>query len=211
VYLFALLLVISPWLLRNWISLGAPVMTTQAGVTLYSSYNPPEGRILGVLVEDDAVHQAMEKGEVAGSRELTHAAWRTAREAPAETVRLAVLKVAFLWVPVDWEILFPSGWVMPVFLWALPFCIVGMLREPSRFSLLILLFVGLTAFSALAYGSPRLRLPYEPLLFLPAARVATLIPKAVPLFWAATCVGLHVAGPRGRELLATLARALGLW
>ncbi len=210
-YLFALGLAVSPWLIRNWVSLGAPVMTTQGGVTLYSSYNPPEGRVLGVLVQDETVRRAMAKGEVAGSRDLTRAAWHGAWEAPADTLRLALLKIAFFWAPVDWEVLQPSGRVSPVFLWVLPLCLLGVSREPGRFKFLLLLFVALTAFSAVAYGSPRLRLPYEPLLFLPAARVATSAPKSVSLSWAAACFGLYAAGPSGKEMLAAFARAAGWW
>jgi hypothetical protein len=210
-FVAAAALTVSPWILRNSLVLGAPVLTTQGGITLYSSYRPPEGRILGILVQDDAVRRAQARGEVEADRQLTVAAFRLAVSRPAETLRLALLKIAFFWVPIDWEVRQPPGLLDPIFLFALPLAAWGAVRE-RRLLLPCCVLAGLTVFSAAVYGSPRLRLPYEPLVALLAA-----VPLAAawrhPLVWgwAALCAGLGLAGGLAHAWLRSAATVLGLW
>ena len=210
-FVAAAALTVSPWIVRNFVVLGAPVLTTQGGITLYSSYRPPEGKILGVLVQDEEVRRAQARGEVEGDRQLTAAAFRLAVSRPLETLRLALLKVAFFWVPIDWEVRQPPGRLDPVFLFALPFAAWGAVRE-RRLRLPCFLLAGLTVFSAVAYGSPRLRLPYEPLVhLLAAAPLAVVWRHPVVLAWAAICAGLAFAGGLAHAWLRRTAEVLGLW
>jgi hypothetical protein len=207
----AAMFTLGPWVLRNTLVIGAPVLTTQGGITLYSSYRPPEGRILGVLVQDDEVRRAQERGEVEADRQLTAVAWRLAVSRPAETLRLALLKVAFFWLPFDWEVQ-QLGLLSPVFLFAVPLACWGAWRERRRLLLPCLVLAGLTLFSAAVYGSPRLRLPYEPLVYLLAAAPlegAWRHPLAVA--WAALCGGLGLAGDLPRQWLRGAAALTGLW
>ena len=211
VFVAAAALTLSPWILRNALVLGAPVLTTQGGITLYSSYRPPEGKIFGVLVQDDEVRRAQARGEVEADRQLTAAALRLAVSRPAETLRLALLKIAFFWVPIDWEVRQPPGRLDPVFLFALPFAAWGAIRE-RRLLLPFCILAGLTVFSAAVYGSPRLRLPYEPLVaLLAAAPLAAAWRHPVVLAWAVLCGGLGLAGGLAHAWLRRAAELLGLW
>jgi hypothetical protein len=201
-----------PWLARNAIVMGAPVLTTQGGITLYSSYRPPEGKIFGTLVFDDEVAQAQRSGEVGADRRLRQAALELAAAHPLETLRLAVLKACFFWAPIDWEIVTPPGRISPVYLFALPLAAWAAWREPARFALPVVLFTGLTAFSAAVYGSPRLRLPYEFLLHLMAAAAVVRRPRHPLLWaWAGVCAALWLAGSLPKRALRAAAAALGLW
>ena len=205
-------LAVSPWLLRNAVVLGAPVLSTQGGITLYSSYRPPEGKIFGVLVADDEVRNAQAGGEVAADRQLTRAAVRLAAAHPGRTLRLAVLKVAFLWIPIDWEIRQPPGSLSPVYLFALPLAIWSLATRRRQFHPVPLLLVVLTLFSAVVYGSPRLRLPYDPLVYvLAAGPLAATLRRPLSWLWAAVCLALALTGDLPRLAARAVARALGWW
>jgi hypothetical protein len=205
-------LAVSPWLLRNAVVLGAPVLSTQGGITLYSSYQPPEGRIFGVLIADDEVRSAQAKGEVAADRQLTRAALGLAAAHPLRTLRLALLKVVFLWIPIDWEIHLTPGSLSPVYLFALPLAIWSLATRRRQFHPVPLLFLVVTAFSAVVYGSPRLRLPYDPLVYaLAAGPAAAGLRRPLLWVWAALCLALGLAGELPRLAARAVARALGWW
>jgi len=206
------LLAVSPWLARNAAVMGAPVLSTQGGITLYSSYLPAQGKLFGVLVHDDEVVSAEARGEVAADRQLTRAAMRVALAHPLRTLRLAALKVAFFWVPIDWEIARSPGALSPVYLFALPLAIAAVVAGPRRFHPLPLLLAVLTAFGAIVYGSPRLRLPYDAAIYVLAAeRIARLWRRPWLWLWAAVCAALALAGDLPRLAVRSVARALGFW
>jgi len=211
-FLAGALLAVSPWVVRNALVMGAPVLSTQAGITLYSSYRPPQGRIFGVLITDDEVVRAEAKGEIAADRQLTGAALREAAAHPLRTLRLALLKIAFLWIPIDWEIRRPPGLLSPTYLFALPLALWTLAKRPRSFPPVPLLLLVLTLFSAIVYGSPRLRLPYDPLVYaLAAGVVAAHLRRPLLWLWAAACLALGLAGELPRLAARAVARALGWW
>lgn len=212
VFLAGAALTAAPWLARNAIVMGSPVLTTQGGITLYSSYRPPQGKVFGTLVHDETVKEAERLGEAEADRRLTRAALRAAADRPLHTMRLSLLKALFFWTPIDWEVLDPPGRPSPVFLFALPLALVAAWRERARLALPIVLLAGLTIFSAAVYGSPRLRMPYEFLLDLMAAVTITRWPRHPLLWaWAAVCASVWLAGGLAKRALRALAQALGLW
>jgi hypothetical protein len=205
-------LAVSPWLARNALVMGAPVLTTQGGITLYSSYRPPQGRIFGVLIADDEVVSAQAKGEVAADRRLTRAALGEAAAHPRRTLRLAFLKVAFLWMPIDWEIRHPAGLLSPAYLFAIPLALWTLATRPRSFHPAPLVLLAITLFSAIVYGSPRLRLPYDPLVYgLASGVVAANLRRPALWLWAAACLALGLAGGLPRRAARAVARALGWW
>jgi hypothetical protein len=114
-------------------------------------------------------------------------------------------------VPIDWEVREPAGRLDPVFLFALPLAVWGATRE-RRLLLLCFILAGLTVFSALVYGSPRLRLPYDPLVFLLAASpLAGAWRHPLLLAWAVLCGGLGFAGGLAHSWLRGAAKLLGIW
>ena len=174
------LLVLTPWTLRNYRVHGALIpVTTQIGIMLYASYNPPKG-IFGLLPRD-AVSAAAEKlSEPEASAVLARAAVDSISTSPGKALRLAALKVLYFWAPLDWEILPFYGAFNPTYafiaIWSLFYVAVRLPAENSPPAwpawIPILYFFGM---ALLFHGSPRYRLPVEPLLALFAATgLATL-------------------------------------
>ena len=167
-------LVLTPWTLRNYRVHGAFVpVTTQTGIMLYASYNPPKG-IFGLLPRD-AVSAAAEKlSEPEGSAALVRAAVDSISASPGKALRLEALKVLYFWAPLDWEILPFYGAFNPTYafiaIWSLFYVAVRLPPENSPPAwpawLPILYFFGM---ALLFHGSPRYRLPVEPLMTLFAA------------------------------------------
>jgi 4-amino-4-deoxy-L-arabinose transferase-like glycosyltransferase len=177
------LLTILPWLARNAVFMGAPALSTQAGLTLYSSYWPPEKggkRIWGnsADAEDPEVRRAFElANEVATSQRLEAVTRRRLREQPGFFFSLVPEKLLNLVVPFDWELI-PArpGFSKSLnlgYLLFLPPAAYGawrLFRSPTRFTWLLWV-PPLTVLlqSIMFYGSPRFRLLAEPSLLIFAA------------------------------------------
>jgi hypothetical protein len=173
-------LVLTPWTLRNYRVHGAFVpVTTQTGIMLYASYNPPKG-IFGLDPRDEVTAAAAQLSEPEASAALVGAAVDSIRTSPGKALRLEALKVLYFGVPLDWEILPFSGAFNPTYafiaLWALLYLGIRFRREnlpPTWPAWLPILY--LFGMALLFHGSPRYRLPVEPLLALfAAAGLATL-------------------------------------
>ena len=173
-------LVLTPWTLRNYRVHGAFVpVTTQSGIALYASYNPPKG-IFGLLRRDEVTAAAEHLREPEASAALVRAAVDSIYTSPGKALKLEALKVLYFWAPLDWEILPFSGAFNPAYafiaIWSLFYVALRLPRENSPPTwpawLPILYFFGM---ALLFHGSPRYRLPVEPLLALFAAMgLATL-------------------------------------
>jgi 4-amino-4-deoxy-L-arabinose transferase-like glycosyltransferase len=167
-------LVLTPWTLRNYRVHGAFVpVATQIGLMLYASYNPPEG-VFGLNPSDEVTAAAERLSEPEASAALVRAAVDTIHNSPGKALRLEALKVLYFWVPLDWEILPFYGAFNPPYafiaIWSLFYLALRWPRETSLPTwpawLPILYFFGM---ALLFQGSPRYRLPVEPLLALFAA------------------------------------------
>ncbi len=173
-------LVLTPWTLRNYRVHGALVpVATQTGITLYASYNPPKG-IFGLLPRDEVTAAAERLSEPEASAALVRAVVDSIHTSPGKALRLEALKVLYFWVPLDWEILPFYGAFNPTYafiaLWSLIYVVLRLPPENSPPTwpawLPIPYFFGM---ALLFQGSPRYRLPVEPLLALfAAAGLATL-------------------------------------
>jgi hypothetical protein len=180
--LFAI--VLTPWTVRNYrlFQRFVPV-ATQEGLTLYASYWPPvkNGKLIwGTLpgTEDPNVAAAAQTGdEVAVSKFLEHVTIQRLRANPTYFFRLIPSKMLSLLVPLDWEILtHPIGSGRKVnfgyFLIAV-FALFGFVllwRKPRANQWLLWVIPILVLFQAIFfYGSPRFRLPAEPIAIVLAA------------------------------------------
>ena len=183
--LLGFVLVLMPWTFRNYRVHGAFVpVTTQIGVALYSAYNPPDGWRFGLDAHDDNTAVAGRLPEVEASAILRQAAVDSILSSPRKTVRLEILKAVYFWVPIDWEILPFYGAFNPTYafvgLWALGY--MGLrargkneLRTWPAWLPIIYVF----GMALVIQGSPRYRLPIEPLLAVfAAAALVTLYRSA---------------------------------
>jgi 4-amino-4-deoxy-L-arabinose transferase-like glycosyltransferase len=167
-------LVLTPWTFRNYRVHGTFVpVTTQLGLMLYASYNPREG-VFGLNPSDEITAAAERLSEPEASAALVRATLDLIHASPGKALRLEALKVLYFWAPLDWEILPFYGAFNPTYafiaIWSLFYVALRLPRETSSPTwpawLPILYFFGT---ALLFIGSPRYRLPVEPLLALFAA------------------------------------------
>lgn len=167
-------LTLAPWTIRNYVVHDAFVpVSTQVGVTLYASYNPPDGRF-GFQPADSVVVRAERLPEPEASAILARAAIDTALANPARTARLEAIKVAYFWSPIDWELLPWYGALNGTYLWIVLVGGLGLFLAPVRTAAVrhwpvLLPVVYLFGMGLVFHGSPRYRLPAEPLMAMVTA------------------------------------------
>lgn len=218
-------MVLLPWTVRNYVVHGEVVpVATQMGWVAYSSYAPPEGRIFGVYTFDETVEAAMRLPEAERSRELTDATISLILERPAELPRLLVLKFLYFVSPFDWEILGGDGVFNFLYALTMPLALYGLWVVRARgweLWLLAMPPVFLLVLSLVLYGSPRLRLPIEPILtVLAAGGLFDLWGKAearrMALIAMSICflIGgftIYWFSAEAKVLSATILKGVGLW
>ncbi|MFZ1058686.1 MAG: hypothetical protein WAP47_05795, partial [Candidatus Rokuibacteriota bacterium] len=179
-------LILAPWTLRNYRVHGAFIpVATQLGASLYASYNPnpPEGWKFGIFPQDGVTAAAERLREPEASAALVRAAVDSIRASPVKALKLEVLKTLYFWAPFDWEILPFYGAFNPSYafiaLWA--FVYVGFRFRQDSFlatGAVWLPILYLFGMALVFFGSPRYRLPAEPLLAVfAAAQLAVLDQK----------------------------------
>lgn len=197
-----LLFVLSPWAYRNAKTMNAFVpVSSEVGLTLYSSYWPPERmgrRIWGSVVAPAVVANLISaddlKNEAFESRALTRLTLERLYAEPLHFFKLIPEKLVFLLAPLDWEILSTDVRDLKRFNWAyvavFPLFALGFLyairrREPILVPLSTAAFLALLLQTVIFYGSPRFRLGVEPLFIIFAA---TALTKLLPTN-AVSCIG----------------------
>lgn len=170
-----MLLVVSPWTLRNYVHFHAVVpLATLGGLALYNSYVVPDkglgfNSLEGLGAEYTAISQEAERDAYLVKRTLEYI-----QTHPLQVLRAIPKKVLLLFYPFDgyWYAL-SLGSKYNIF-WGLVFCfaVLGGLvpsKDPDSTRLLLLLFLSFLSAAVVFYGSPRFRLPIEPLLVSLAA------------------------------------------
>ncbi len=101
--LLAALAVVAPWLYRNHVVVGAPVLSTNSGFNLYMGNNPAAtGRYVSIAetpMGGEWNRILAEEGEVAAEREAARRAWKYMRANPGRTLTLFLKKAAVFWEP----------------------------------------------------------------------------------------------------------------
>ena len=224
VMLAGLSLTIAPWTLRNLVVMRAFIpISTKGGVDLYSAYFPPEGKRFGLIPQDTNITYARSlPSEVEASRFLVRQTLQWVIHHPLAVLRQVVLKGLFLFTPFDWELLGYRAYNL-AYSFMLPWAVMGLLVvrrwriPPGLFIITIGYYVVL---SLLTYGSPRLRLPIEPLFIICAVvgclafveRIQSHVVRGVTLgAWCALNVSLWLEADALRLTLQRLLNRVGLW
>lgn len=243
-FLFFFVAGIAPWTARNYFVHGAFVpVSTQVGVTLYSSMNPPDGWRMGVLSTDSVVRAARALSEEDGNRVLAEEAFRSLGKDPGRIPRLIALKTAFFLVPLDWEILPIEGAFNPTYAFIAFFAALCPFQRRKRsgcagsqpspderlpwrggaegaerdaFWVVPVVLAYFFFMALLFYGSPRMRLPIEPIGALLAGGSLESLYRRRGLRRTALWVGLTAAGLTAagfaligaKDLLRSLVEAL---
>jgi 4-amino-4-deoxy-L-arabinose transferase-like glycosyltransferase len=170
-FISGVLLVLLPWTIRNYSRLHSFVpLANNGGITFYNSYIIPEKGFGFISLEgvDAAYYQI--KDETKQSHYLMRTTLEYIRKNPQEVIKLGGLKLLYFIYPFDgywYSISFGSKYNI---FWGLIFCfsLIGIVnnikdheihKKLIYFSFLAFL-IGVIVF----YGSPRFRLPIEPLL-----------------------------------------------
>lgn len=182
IILLSFFVTLLPWIIRNYIVYDAFIpVSTQGGITFYSSYCPPGG-VFGKLatLEDPIIIEASRiKSAVLQNDFLIKKTIDFILNNPQKVLLLEIEKVLYLWAPFDWEIV-GGRWVNIVYILILPFFAIGALTalknlEKNYLILMPIIYVQIT--SLIFYGSPRFRLPIEPYIFILSMAGAVVVFK----------------------------------
>jgi 4-amino-4-deoxy-L-arabinose transferase-like glycosyltransferase len=188
---FACGLLLLPWLVRNAVLFGTPTLSTQSGLTLYSSYWPPlrDGKRTwgnNASTEDPEVQRAYGlRSEGATSAYLSAVTRARLGRSPSYPLRLVPEKLLFLTIPFDWEVIPPEeGQTKSLNLAYLVLLVPAawgawqMLKRPPELAWIIWAMPITTLAQAIVfYGSPRFRLMAEPSLVIFAACGILALPR----------------------------------
>lgn len=174
---------VAPWLIRNAVVLGSPVLNTNGGFNLYLGNNPAAtGWFVSIAdtPRGGSWAELRRSGEVRASNVLKQEALAWIAEHPAEFGMLAIKKVLYFWTPPFHSGKQPAGTVESSvrLLWAIEFLVLALcalatvflstLRE-RRCALLWTAVGCYTAVHALFYVIFRYREPIMPLVCILAA------------------------------------------
>jgi Dolichyl-phosphate-mannose-protein mannosyltransferase len=188
ILLTAAIAVIMPWTVRNALVMGHFVpVSTKMGFAMWQGMNP-DSRGFGYSNYDEIkkVHGPDVVDEVVKSRMLTNDALQSIAADPLRFMRLGVQKVLWFFYPFDGlRFSLPSpfdptyGMLFSLLLlaWVLP----RVFHPPPGWVLVVFAYFLFTA--VIFYGSPRFRLPLEPLLALWAAGVGAAMTSRLRGKW----------------------------
>ncbi len=188
---FAATLVVSPWLYRNSVELGSPVLNTNGGFNLYLGNNPAADGFF-VSIADTPMGSSWEElrktGEIEASNALKAEAYRWIIDNPSEFARLALKKFGNFWMPPvhsgkgsqsRLEQVVRLGWLAQYLvigaLAAYGALRIGLVTQPAT-----VLWIGVLSYSAshmLFYVIVRYREPIMPLAILLAAFAIDLLTR----------------------------------
>ncbi len=166
-----------PWTIRNYVQFEAIIpVNTMGGIVLWQAANPsPEG--FGFTPWEEIDDVAGTRNEVERNRVLTQKALETYIDDPVRTLRLTAIKFLWFWNPWDGDsyglgttfnphtfiLLFLSAW----FLWSWGIDRKGRPPNSKIHSWILPSLLGYFLLMALLfYGSPRFRMPVEPILWI---------------------------------------------
>ena len=221
-----------PWVLRNYVIHHEWVlMTTYNGYVLYNSIHPKDGKLFGFMSPHDETIGASWKldSEVERSRFLMKAARKDILSHPFYYLKLGVMKILFFWVPFDWEVISHNGqsefnllyaFLFPFFIMAIGYMLNNRhtIHHIKEQFFILAVFSYVLFFCIFSYGSPRFRLPFEPLFILVSSSAIIYWLKKYPrriVFGSVIymLMLLYVAfnADGSKKILASSMSVLGLW
>jgi len=163
IVMFTMLLAVAPWVIRNCLVVGAPVLATEGGITLYLGNNPEATG--GYHVPTQMFEKEVSKlSEVEKSRFYTRKAVIYILENPTVFVSLGIRKLQALWGSWGNRILVVADWLLlPLAILGLPFAVSS--RNNLRMYFFVLCpLISVTVGSIIFLGQPRFRAPIYPFL-----------------------------------------------
>jgi len=175
VFFIVSLLTIVPWTVRNYIVHNEIIpVTSQTGITIYSSYILEEGQSYGYLTHNEDTRLAGTLPTIGEKNDyLIDKTISFIRENPGKTLSREFQKLLFTICPIDWAIIAPgddTGAYNVFFASYFPLTLLGFwfsFRFKSEQKLFIVYFVfSYILVLLIFYSSPRLRIVIEPFFIL---------------------------------------------
>jgi len=183
-FLTGLLLIITPWTIRNYLQLESFVpLTNLGGLALYNSYVvPQQGLGYNSLESLDREYFDI-KNETGRNRYLIRKTFDYVYQNPMRVIRFMFVKLALLiypfdgyWYPVSFGSRYNIFWGITLCFGAASLCI-NLKSFDGRQKLILYLLLSFVIASMCFYGSPRFRLPAEPFLICLAAHGTVVLYK----------------------------------
>jgi len=180
----SMLAITSPWVIRNWMVLGSPVLNTNSGFNLYLGNNPSAtGRFISIADTPQASswEELRSHGEIVASKTLTNEALSWLIDNPSKFFNLALKKAVYFWTPPvhlgeregsNVEVVARMTWVVQFFLFvgiAVGTIFCSELRARNALRVLWFSVLGYTAVHMIFYVVVRYRLPIMPFICIMAA------------------------------------------
>jgi 4-amino-4-deoxy-L-arabinose transferase-like glycosyltransferase len=185
----ALLVVLSPWMIRNFVQFGEPIWTTtHGGYTLALANNPvyyrevldgPPGRVWTGHDQwvwwDSVTQKTFGMSEPQADRYMRAEALHLARTEPAAFARATMARLAHFWAVAPAASVYPAPARWATLIWTIPlfFALTLGLLEPSVWTWprvpVPLAILGLTIVHAFFWTDLRMRAPIVPAIALVAA------------------------------------------
>lgn len=222
------ILPMSMWTIRNYLVFKAFVpVGTEAGIVLYSSYNPMNGKFFDKCTQDEVTWKYPEFSKVEGSRFLLKQTLLSIKKDPAKLYKYIPLRLMYFFSVFDW-LAFKEGTGIYNFSTAfiLPLAFIGIilafLKKSFRFDSLIILLpvIYFVLITIAIMGVPRTRLPVEPYLIIFAAffinhiysRSRSKMTVTCSIFgWYLFNFLLYLESEKVKIIARTFFERLGLW
>jgi 4-amino-4-deoxy-L-arabinose transferase-like glycosyltransferase len=170
-------LVVAPWVVRNWVQLGSPVLVTSNGFNLAAMYSPA-ARARGAFVDPvfDPAFQSLRMAqfdEVGWQRDLQRLALASLRRHPSQVPRVVARNTTAMFElrpdlnrPAEIEDgrnLTFATWTLPLFYAVTIVGLIGVIRRWREPTVLLLMLIAayFTATSLVLVAPPRLRAPFD--------------------------------------------------
>jgi hypothetical protein len=169
------LMLVSPWLYRNYRLLGHATLNTAVGLNFHMSFNPSA---TGGFVEP-AVPEGIPNGEAEQSAFYLSRGLRFIREHPSRAITLMVDKQSYLWQP------FHNAFLDLADVLLLPFSLVGVLFALRKREYLLLLapILGISFVFLIFEAGPRYRSAMYPFLICFAALALVRLCERILRAW----------------------------
>jgi 4-amino-4-deoxy-L-arabinose transferase-like glycosyltransferase len=170
-------LVVAPWVVRNWVQLGSPVLVTSNGFNLAAMYSPAArqqgGFVDPVFDRRFGAYRLAQFDEVGWQRDLQRLALDSLRHHPSQVPKVVARNAsAFFEVQPganrvaeikDGRNLTFRTWMLPLFYAVTVLGLIGVVRRWREPAVLLLMLIAgyFTATSLVLVAPPRLRAPFD--------------------------------------------------
>ena len=169
------ILPIIPWAVRNYHVHNAFVpIATEGGLGLYLSYATPNLKGFGSGVDDEVTRKGAtpSMSEIERSAYYYNETFKYIRGHLTKLPKLIFFKTLLFWSPFEWELTAGKGMYNSMYVFCLPFFILGVIFLRKRIVKFLPLFTPILYYfiiSLIFQGSPRFRAQVEPCIIIISA------------------------------------------